>query len=128
LATDVVFTEGAPAPGGAYSQGRLLQGLLFTAGMGPHDPITNHIVGTSIEEQAEQTIRNLESVLQAVGMSLADVIKTTVHLRDHGRDFAGFDATYRRLMPQPYPARTTVGSVIGEILIEMDFVAVRDVS
>jgi 2-iminobutanoate/2-iminopropanoate deaminase len=84
--------EGLPAPGGGYSHvTRTSEGVVFTAGFGPHDPRT----GT----------------------------KATVHLAELQRDFAAFDAAYRRVMPEPFPVRTTVGSQLLGILVEVDVVA-----
>ncbi len=69
-------------------------------------------------------LRNLQTVLAARGRTLADVVKVTVHLADVARDFAEFDAAFRREVPEPYPVRTTVGSTLLDILVEIDVVAV----
>jgi 2-iminobutanoate/2-iminopropanoate deaminase len=120
---DHLIVEGAvPPPGGAYSHGVVAGDLLFTAGFGPFSP-GGELVGATVAEQTTQVIRNLESVLAARGRTLADVVKATVHLAELERDFAEFDATYRALMPTPYPVRTTVGSALLGILVEIDFVA-----
>jgi 2-iminobutanoate/2-iminopropanoate deaminase len=119
-----VYTPAAPLPGGAYSQAIRRGNILYTAGLGPHDPVSRRVVGTTIEEQTRQTLRNLEAVLAAAGASLRDVVKVTVHLQDPERDFAGFDRTYREIMPEPWPARTTVGSRLLGILVEIDMLAV----
>jgi reactive intermediate/imine deaminase len=117
-----VRTEDAPRPAGAYSQGIVANGFLHTAGFGPQDPSTGAVADT-IEEQTAQVIRNVEAVLAAQGLTLADVVKATVHLQHLHRDFAGFNATYESLMPKPYPVRTTVGSDLANILVEIDVVA-----
>lgn len=116
--------EGVPAPGGAYSHAVVAAGLIFTAGQGPISPQDGSIVGDGIAEQTSQVLRNLEGVLAARGRTFADVVKVTVHLADVKRDFADFDIAYRKLVPAPYPARTTVGSALPGILIEIDVVAV----
>lgn len=116
-----VFDE-LPAPGGAYSHVTQAHGMVFTAGFGPHDPVTG-AMPEGIEEQTEATLANVARALSGVGLSLADVLKTTVHLAHLERDFAGFDAAYRRTMPTPYPVRTTVGSQLLGILVEIDVVA-----
>lgn len=115
---------GAPRPAGAYSHAVVAGGLLFTAGQGPISPDDGTVVGTDIAEQTAQVLANLVAVLSARGRTLADVVKVTVHLADVGRDFAGFDKVFRAVVPAPYPARTTVGSVLPGILIEIDVVAV----
>lgn len=118
-----VRTEQAPAPGGAYSQGIISGNLFFTAGLGPQDPTTGEVNETDIGSQAEQVMQNLEGLLASQGLSFADVIKATVHLQDVVRDFKGFDEVYRRHVSEPYPVRTTVGSDLQGILVEIDVVA-----
>ncbi|QWZ08610.1 RidA family protein [Nocardioides panacis] len=111
-----------PAPGGAYSHVTQTSQLTFTAGFGPHDPETGAFP-EGIEAQTEATLANVERALGAVGLDLSHILKSTVHLAHLERDFAGFDAVYRRLVPQPYPVRTTVGSQLLGILVEIDVVA-----
>jgi 2-iminobutanoate/2-iminopropanoate deaminase len=126
MSREIVFTTQAPAPGGAYSQAVVVGSLVFTAGVGPLDPQTKKVVGETIEQQTEQVIRNLEAILQAAGSGLHRLVKATVHLANLSRDFAGFNETYARLIPEPRPVRTTVGSTLSGILVEMDVVAERD--
>lgn len=114
--------EGLPAPGGAYSHVTQTGQLVFTAGFGPHDPQTGALPD-GIEAQTEATLTNVERALASVGLDLSHVLKSTVHLAHLERDFAAFDAAYRRTMPQPYPVRTTVGSQLLGILVEIDVVA-----
>lgn len=120
----IVSTPNAPRPSGSYSQGLIAGNLLFTAGMGPHDPATGEVRGNTIEEQTAYTLASLEAVLSAAGVSRSDVVKVTVHLARLGDDFARFDEAYRRFFQPPYPARTTVGSTLAGILLEVDFIAV----
>ena len=75
--------------------------------------------------QTEQVISNVESALAVVGLTLADVVKATVHLEHLHRDVAEYNAVYERRFPEPYPVRTTVGSTLANILVEIDVVAVR---
>lgn len=117
-----VVDGAVPKPGGAYSHGVVAAGLLFTAGMGPHLP-TGELAGETIGEQTAQVLRNLAAVLAHRGRTLADVVKVTVHLADVARDFTGFDAAFREVMAAPYPVRTTVGSTLLGILVEIDVVA-----
>ena len=116
-------TDQAPAPVGPYSQVRTGGGLIFTAGFGPQDPVTG-VVPPDIGGQTKQVLANVEAALGVYGATLADVIKATVHLQDLARDFDGFNAAYREVMSQPYPVRTTVGSDLASILVEIDVVAV----
>src|SRR5216110_1454853 len=90
--------QGAP-PQGAYSQGWRAGDFIFVTGTGPVDPKTGKLAGESIEEQTEQVISNMESVLAADHASLADVIKVTVHLSDTAL-FARYNAVYARRFSQ----------------------------
>lgn len=120
---DLAFTSnGAPPPAGPYSHGIVIGDLLFTSGFGGHDPLTGHLPET-IEEQTRQTLKNLASVLGKHNLTLDDVIKVTAHLQHVGRDFAGFNSAYEREFRAPYPVRTTVGSSLLNMLVEMDVVA-----
>jgi 2-iminobutanoate/2-iminopropanoate deaminase len=114
--------DGLPAPGGAYSHVTQTPQLVFTAGFGAHDPDTGALP-EGIEAQTEAALANVERALVAVGLDLSHVLKATVHLAELERDFTGFDIAYRRTMPQPYPVRTTVGSRLLGILVEIDVVA-----
>jgi 2-iminobutanoate/2-iminopropanoate deaminase len=118
-----VSTDLAPVPAGPYSQAIVANGFLFTAGQTPHHPVTDETVGTTIEEQTVQAMKNLAAVLDAHGLDFSHVVKATVHLHHPGQDFAGFNAMYKELVQAPYPARTTVGSFLGDFLVEIDAVA-----
>ncbi|MFE3515610.1 RidA family protein [Streptomyces sp. NPDC059166] len=119
-----VRTDRAPAPAGAYSQGITAGPYLFTSGFGPQDPETGAVADT-VEEQTAQVLRNVGAVLQAEGLGLGDVVKVTAHLQHLRRDFAAYDAVYRDFFPAPHPVRTTVGSDLMDILVEIDVVALR---
>ncbi len=97
--------------------------MLFTAGLGPQDPATGAVVGESIEEQTAQVTRDLQGVLGAHGLGFSHVVRATVHLQELLRDFSGFNATYEKFVSAPYPVRTTVGSNLANILVEIDVIA-----
>ena len=118
-----VRTTGAPRPAGAYAQGVVAGGLLFTAGFGPQDPATGE-VPEGVGAQTAQVLRNVRAVLAEEGLSLRDVVKVTTHLQHLKRDFAAYDAAYREFFDEPCPVRTTVGSDLMDILVEIDVVAV----
>ena len=120
---ETIRTKSAPAPGGAYAQGVIAHGFLFTAGLGPIDPASGSVVGETIEEQTVQVMNNLEAILQAADRSFADVIRVVVHLQELHRDFLGFNRTYASFFGDHLPVRTTVGSQLMGILIEMDITA-----
>jgi len=119
-----IETPNAPRPAGAYSQGILAGGFLYTAGFGPQDPATGKVAGDTIEAQTEQVMKNVAATLAAHGLDFSHVVKATVHLADLHRDFAGFNATYEKFLSDPYPVRTTVGSTLAGILVEIDVVAI----
>ncbi|MHC8421001.1 RidA family protein [Streptomyces sp. NB004] len=118
-----VRTTGAPRPAGAYSQGVVAGGLLFTAGFGPQDPATGE-VPEGVGPQTAQVLRNVRAVLAEEGLTPRDVVKVTAHLQHLKRDFAAYDAAYREFFDEPCPVRTTVGSDLMDILVEIDVVAV----
>lgn len=105
-----------------YSPAILAGGFVFVSGQGPFDTALGRFAGDTIEEQTEITLRNLRAVLKQAGAELADVVKVQVHLRDIN-DFDRFNRVYVRHFEEPRPARTTVGSDVGEIMIEIDAVA-----
>lgn len=114
----------APYPAGAYSQGIEAAGLVFVAGQAGIDPTTGSVAGNSIETQTAQALRNVEAVLKVAGLTLVDLVKTTVYLADMAL-FDRYDAVYRDIVPEPRPSRATVGAQLAGILVEIDAVAVR---
>ncbi len=74
----------------------------------------------------DRTAVTTGAVLSILSVTLADVVKVTVHLADLARDFAGFNAAYQRIVPAPYPVRTTVGSTLAGFLVEIDVVAAAE--
>jgi 2-iminobutanoate/2-iminopropanoate deaminase len=113
-------TDGAPAPGGPYSQAIAAADLVFLAGQGPFAPDGELVTG-SFEEQARQTFANLAAVAEAGGGSLADAVRVGVYLRDMA-NFDTMNAVYREFVPEPFPARTTIQSDLPGFEIEVDAV------
>ncbi|MFE5141420.1 RidA family protein [Streptomyces fagopyri] len=122
MTKEAVHTKDAPRPAGAYSQGVVAGGFLYTAGFGPQDPHTG-ATPERVADQTRQVLQNIRAVLAERGLSLDDVVKVTVHLQDLWRDFAEFDSAYRPFFAEPRPVRTTVGSDLMDILVEIDVVA-----
>lgn len=120
-----IRTSRAALPTGAYSQGLRVGNLVFVSGQGPLDPETGTVVGESIEEQTARTLDNIKAILTAAGATMADVVKATVHLGDL-QLFDRFDQVYASYFPDPKPSRTTVGSQLLGILVEIDVTAVVD--
>jgi 2-iminobutanoate/2-iminopropanoate deaminase len=110
----VIQTDKAGPPLGAYSQGIRAGDFVFVTGCGPIDPVTAQVKGETIEEQTEVVISNIEAILEAGGATLADVVQATVHLLDE-TEFPRFNAVYARRFPEPRPVRTTVGSGLRQV-------------
>jgi enamine deaminase RidA (YjgF/YER057c/UK114 family) len=104
------------------SPGIIANGFLYVSGFGPQDPVTGEMP-EGIAEQTRAVFANLELVLAEAGLDLSDVVKVTAHLQDLKRDFAGYNEMYAELMREPLPVRTTVGSDLMDILVEIDVVA-----
>ena len=88
-----ISTEKAPAAIGPYSQGVVVNNTLFSSGQIALDPATGEIVGSTIEEQAEQVMKNLGAILEEAGSSYEKTIKTVCFLADMG-DFGAFNEVY----------------------------------
>lgn len=120
-----VITENAPTPAGPYSQGIIADKYVFVAGQRPANPKTGEIVEGGIKEQTRQVIENLSAVLAASGSSLDRIVRSTVYLSDIG-NFSAMNSVYEEMMPKPYPARTTIGAQLRNILVEIDVIALRN--
>jgi len=108
-----------------YSPGIVVGQLVFVAGQGPMDTVSGKVVGTTIEEQTDLTLKNVKRVLDAAGCSMDDCVKVTAHLANMD-DFDRYNAVYRKFFNKPYPTRTTVQSVLwGGMLVEIDALAVK---
>jgi 2-iminobutanoate/2-iminopropanoate deaminase len=103
-----IHTDKAPAAIGPYSQGIRVGNLLFTSGQIPIDPATGEVVGWEIKEQTKQVLTNVTNLLESQGLSLKNVVKTTVFLR-HMSDFPEMNEIYAEFFSgTTYPARSTV--------------------
>jgi 2-iminobutanoate/2-iminopropanoate deaminase len=120
-----VTSSGAPAPIGPYSQAIATDGSVFCSGQVGFDPATGELV-EGLEAQAERALRNLEAVLDAAGVTFADVVKATIFLTDMG-DFAAVNAVYARFVADPPPARSTiaVAALPKGALVEIEAIARR---
>ena len=119
-----ISTDKAPAAIGPYSQGIVLGNIFFASGQIPIDPATGEIHGTTIEEQAEQVMKNLAAVLAEAGTSQENVIKTTCFLKDMG-DFGAFNEVYGTFFTEK-PARSCVAvkTLPKDVLCEVEVIAV----
>lgn len=104
---EIIHTDLAPKAIGPYSQAIVHNGLVYCSGQIGLDPSTMDFVGPTVEEQAEQVMKNLGNVLAAAGSSFDKVIKCTIFLEDM-TDFASVNAIYGRFFEINPPARETV--------------------
>lgn len=116
-----IFTERAPQPIGPYSQGLIVGKMIYVAGQGPLNPETGRIPET-VREQTRQVMTNIRTILDAGGATMDNVVKSTVHLADL-EDFKAFNEVYEEFFKPPFPVRTTVGSSLLGILVEIDVIA-----
>lgn len=120
----VISTKKAPAAIGPYSQAIQVGNLVYTSGQIPIDPATGAFVEGGIKEQTRQSLSNVRAILEETGLSMANVIKTTVFLADMA-DFAEMNAVYAGFFAEPYPARSAVAakSLPKGALVEIEVVA-----
>ncbi len=119
----IVNTTDAPAAVGPYSQAVKTGGLMFSAGQIPLTPEGDFVDG-EIEAQTTQVLQNIRAVLASEGLTLANVIKTTVFVQDLG-DFARLNAVYAEAFGEHKPARSTVevAKLPLGAKVEIEFVA-----
>jgi 2-iminobutanoate/2-iminopropanoate deaminase len=121
----IISTPSAPAAIGPYSQAVVSNGFAFLSGQIPLDPATGKLVEGDIAAQTSRVLENLKAVLDACGSSLAQVVKTTVYLKDMG-EFAKMNEIYATYFPENPPARATVEAarLPRDVRVEIDCVAV----
>ena len=119
-----ISTANAPAAIGPYAQGNIAGGLLFASGQIPLDPETGEIVGSTIEEQTAQVMKNVAAILEAAGTDFDHVVKTTCFLNDMN-DFAAFNAEYAKSFGEVRPARSAVAveKLPRGALVEVEVIA-----
>ncbi|ASC91731.1 Rid family detoxifying hydrolase [Alcaligenes nematophilus] len=110
MTKQVVFTDAAPAAVGPYSQAIIASGskTVFLSGQIGLEPATGELVSENFEGQVRQAFANLEAVVKEAGANLSDIVKLTLFLTDLSR-FASANAIMAELIPQPFPARSTIG-------------------
>jgi 2-iminobutanoate/2-iminopropanoate deaminase len=122
MAKQQISTKVGAQPIGAYSQGLRVGDFLFVSGQGPLDPQSGKVVGDTIEEQTARVLENIKAILEAGGATMADVVKVSAHLSDLAL-FERYNQVYASYFPDPKPTRTTVGSELLGILVEIDAIA-----
>ena len=120
----VISTKKAPAAIGPYSQAIQVGNLIYTSGQIPIDPETGVFVEGGIKEQTRQSLTNVQAILQEAGLTMSDVVKTTVFMADMG-DFAEMNAVYAEFFTAPYPARSAIAvkTLPKGALVEIEVVA-----
>ena len=119
-----ISTTNAPAAIGPYSQAIQVGNLVYTSGQIPIDPTTGALVEGGIKEQTRQSLLNVRAVLEEAGMTMDNVVKTTVFMADMN-DFADMNAVYAEFFSKPYPARSAVAvkTLPKGALVEIEVVA-----
>ena len=121
-----ISTDKAPAAIGPYSQGIVLGNIFFASGQIPIDPATGAFPGEDIAAQTRQSLLNLKAIIEANGMTMADVVKTTVLLADIN-EFGAMNEVYGEFFAEPYPARAAfqVAALPKNARVEIEAVAVK---
>ena len=119
-----ISTKKAPAAIGPYSQAVNVGDLVYTSGQIPIDPATGAFVEGGIKEQTRQSLTNVRAILEEAGLTMNNVVKTTVFMADMN-DFADMNAVYAEFFSEPYPARSAVAvkTLPKGTLVEIEVVA-----
>lgn len=119
-----ISTQKAPAAIGPYSQAIQVGNLVFTSGQIPIDPATGVFPEGGIKEQTRQSLSNVKAILEEVGLTMSNVLKTTVFMADMN-DFAAMNSVYAEFFAEPYPARSAVAvkTLPKGALVEIEVIA-----
>lgn len=119
-----VHTDKAPAAIGPYVQGRIVGNLLFASGQVPLSPATGEIIGSTIQEQTQQVLKNVGAILEAAGTDFDHVVKTTCFLSDMN-EFVAFNEVYATAFSADFPARSTVevARLPKDVKVEVEVIA-----
>lgn len=123
----VISTSQAPAAIGPYSQAIKVGNLLFTSGQIPISPATGSIASGDIKEQTRQALNNIKAIFEEAGLTINDVVKTTVFLTNM-EDFSDMNSIYAEFFSEPYPARSAVAvkTLPKGALVEIEAIGVAD--
>lgn len=121
---ETISTDKAPKAIGPYSQAIKAAGFIFVSGQIPIDSESGEVVAGDIDVQTDRVLKNIAAVLEAAGLSLGNVVKTTVYLKDL-RDFTKFNERYASFFSVNPPARATVevNRLPKDVRIEIDAIA-----
>jgi 2-iminobutanoate/2-iminopropanoate deaminase len=120
----IISTTKAPSAIGPYSQAIQVGNLIYTSGQIPINPATGSFVEGGIKEQTRQSLLNVKAILEEAGLTMGNVVKTTVFMADMN-DFADMNAVYAEFFAEPYPARSAVAvkTLPKGALVEIEVVA-----
>ena len=123
---EVISTKAAPAAIGPYSQAIRVGNLVYTSGQLPIDPATGAFPEGGVKEQTRQSLTNVEAILKEAGLTMDNVVKTTVFLADMN-DFADMNGVYAEFFAEPFPARSAVAvkTLPKGALVEIEVVAAK---
>ncbi len=121
-----INTNLAPKAIGPYSQAIKVGNFVYTSGQLPIDPSTGAFPEGGIKEQTRQSLSNVKAILEEAGLTMADVVKTTVFLADMN-DFADMNSVYAEFFSEPYPARSAVAvkTLPKNAMVEIEVVAFK---
>jgi 2-iminobutanoate/2-iminopropanoate deaminase len=121
---DVILTDRGPKPIGPYSQAIRANGFLYVSGQVGLDPKSGEMTGPDIQQQTQRTLENVKGILEAAGLNLHHVVKTTVFLQDMN-DFAAMNEVYAKYFTSAPPARSTVqvARLPKDALVEIEVIA-----
>lgn len=122
----VISTTNAPAAIGPYSQAIEVNGLVFCSGQLPIDPTTGKFPEGGIKEQTKQSLSNVKAILEEAGLTMSNIVKTTVLLADIN-DFAAMNEVYSSIFVAPFPARSAFATkdLPKGALVEIEVIASR---
>jgi len=121
---DVILTDRGPKPIGPYSQAIRTNGFLYVSGQVALDPKSGDLTGADIRQQTERVLENVKGILEAAGLNMHHVVKTTVFLKDMN-EFAAMNEVYAKYFTSAPPARSTVqvSRLPKDALVEIEVIA-----
>lgn len=122
----IISTDKAPQAIGPYSQAVEVNGMIYTSGMIPINPEDGTLVTGTVEEQAEQALKNLKALVEASGSTMDKVVKTTVFIKNMN-DFGKINEIYAKYFTGSYPSRSCVevARLPKDVLIEIEAIAIK---
>ncbi len=123
----IIHTKQAPAAIGPYSQAVVVNGMVFTAGQVAINPQTGNVIEGGIKEQTRRVLQNVQAILEAAGTNLANVVKTTVFIKDMN-EFTAMNEVYAEFFTENPPARSTVevARLPRDVRVEIEAIALLE--